>query len=208
MAAVAPTRRRWTLANLPELPDDGRTYDILGGELVVRNVPNVNHSLALTELFLLLGRAQEAGFGAVLTTVTAVALDYPERGEAAEDVSHPDLVFVRQERLELLGWQAIEGPPDLVIEILSPGTLHEHRPGGKWWEAYARHGVPCYWLVDLARRRILQYTLQGEIYRPGRYGEPVTLQAEDTLSSPLFPGVEVPVARVFQRLRSGPGRKA
>jgi len=129
-------------------------------------------------------------------------MDYLARGEDAEDVSHPDLMFVRQERIDLRGWQAIEGVPDLVIEILSRGTLREHRPGGHWWDAYERNGVPHYWLVDTERRTIQQFTLVGEPFVRGRYGQPVLLQTGDALTSPLFSGISVPVDRVFQRVRA------
>lgn len=201
MATAIAAHRHWTLTDLPELPDDGLTYDILGGELVVRNAPNTNHAVALIELVLFLGRAQDAGYGEVYTAVTAVALDFPARQMAAEYVPHPDLLFVRQERIGLRGWQAIEGVPDLVVEVLSPGTRTEHAAGGKLWDAYEQHGLPHYWLVDPGRRVIRQYTLQGEPHVGGHFGEPVTLRPGDTLTSPLFPDLSVPVERIFRRVR-------
>lgn len=141
------------------------------------------------------------------TTAGAVALDYPERGEAARYVSHPDIFFLRQERAEQVrgdrGW---EGVPDLVIEILSRTTLREHCPGGHWWDAYALHGVPHYWLVDTGRRTIQQFQLQGWPYMAGQYRDAVTLRPGDLLGSPLFPSITVPVEKVFRRVRNLPGR--
>lgn len=202
MATAISTRRVWTYADLEDLPDDGNDYDILGGNLVVRTVPDTNHNAALMELIGMLLAAQEAGYGEVYTTSGAVALDYPERGEAARYVSHPDIFFLRQERAEQLrgdrGW---EGVPDLVIEILSRSTLREHRPGGHWWDAYALHGVTHYWLVDTRRRTIQQFALQGRPYLAGQYGDPVTLRPGDVLGSPLFPNISIAVERVFQRVR-------
>jgi Uma2 family endonuclease len=189
----------WTYADLEALPDDDLTYDILGGELVVRNVPEWTHGEVLTEMLLLLGRAAEAGYGRFYTSSTAVALDYAQRGEAARDVSHPDVFFVRQERVgSLAGRYGWEGVPDLVVEILSPSTRKEHRPSGRWWDAYERNGVPHYWLVDPRQRTIQQYTLQGEPYVSGRYGPAVVLEEGATLTSPLFPTVSMPVAQVFR----------
>jgi Uma2 family endonuclease len=124
------------------------------------------------------------------------------RADDSEDVSHPDLCFLRRERLALSGWQACEGVPDLVVEIISPGTRSEHRRGGKWWSTYERYGVPHYWLAFPTRRLIEQYPLIGEPYVGGHYGEPATLRPGDVLGSPLFPTVTVPVDRIFQRVQT------
>lgn len=199
---MVTAQRAYTLADLPELPDDDRIYDILGGKLVVRNVPDDNHAELLTSMFGLLYITQEAGYGRVFTSTRAVALDFPRRGDAAEDVTHPDLFFVREERAEpLRGPRAFQGVPDLVVEILSRTTRDEHRPGGDLRQAYERNGLPHYWLVDPARRIISQYALIGEAYVGGHYGEPVVVGEGDVLTSPLFPTVAVSVGRVFRYVR-------
>ena len=202
MATTSPAKRVWTYADLEDLPDDDQLYEILGGKLIVRNAPDANHAIVLIELLMFLGRAREAGFGQVYTTVAAVALDYAARGNQALYVPHPDLFYMRQDRAEELrghrGWQ---GVPDLIVEILSPSTQSEHRPGGRWWDAYEQHGFPHYWLVDPSQRTIRQYVLEGEPYVGGRYGEPLTLRPSDTLTSSLFPSISVPVDRVFRDVR-------
>lgn len=207
MVAAAHRQHLWTYADLETIPDDGLTYDILGGELVVRNVPDSNHAVVLTELFGFLFAAQTAGCGEVYTSTSAVALDYMLRAEQAIDVSHPDLFFVHQERAESLrgprGWH---GPPDLVVEILSPTTWKEHQPGGRWWDAYARHGVPLYWLADPAGRRLEQYVLESEPFIRGSYGHPMVLRPGDTLTLPFCPTVSVPMEQVFRRVRGSAGR--
>jgi Uma2 family endonuclease len=198
--SMITAKRVYTLADLPESPTD-RIYDILEGKLVVFNVPDDNHDAVVTELFSFLIRAMEAGYGQVSSATRAVALDFPERGDASEDVTHPDLFFVLADRVESLrGRRALEGVPDLVIEIFSRTTRAEHRPGGGLWQAYERHGLPHYWLVDTAQRTISQYTLSGEPYVSGRYAEPVVLGEGDTLTSPLFPTITMAVTRVFRNV--------
>jgi Uma2 family endonuclease len=189
------------LADLAELPDDSPIYDIFGGEYVVRNIPDVNHALSRMELADFLFEARRAGYGYVFSDTTAVALDYPVRGEAAEYVSHPDLFFVRQEREPVIGERAIEGAPDLIVEILSPSTRDEHARGGKLWQAYELHGVPHYWIVDNAHRTIALYALAGDPYQAGSYGPATLLGPGDTLTSPLFPTLSLPVARLFRNVR-------
>ena len=195
------TTRHFTLADLAALPDDSPIYDVREGALVVRNVLNDSHAVVLSALAMYLGRADEAGFGEFYTSSRAVALDYPERGEAAKDVSHPDLFFIRKGREALRGWRAIEGVPDLIVEVLSHTTRDEHEPGGDLYEMYARHGVPYYWVADPLARTITRYTLVGEPYVGGHYGEAVVLTVGDVLTCPLFPSITVPVAHIFRRVR-------
>ncbi|MGI8915293.1 MAG: Uma2 family endonuclease [Chloroflexota bacterium] len=198
MATAVATVHQWTYADLENLPDDDNIYDIVGGQVVVRNVPPMDHGDALTDLLILLLHAQDAGFGRMYTTTAAVALDFAQRGMAAIDVPHPDIFFVREDRLSLRGQRGFEGVPDLIVEVLSRSTRREHRAGGRLWQAYERNGGPHYWLVDLRNRTIRQYTLIGTPYQQGRYGEPVTLREGDALTSVLFPNVSIPVAQVFR----------
>ncbi|HEV7215853.1 MAG TPA: Uma2 family endonuclease [Chloroflexota bacterium] len=195
--------RPYTYADLFDWPPDGddRIYDLLGGDLVVRNAPDINHGVVLSELTLLLGDAQRAGYGQLLTDPHAVALDYPQRAEAALDVSHPDLFFIRSGREELWrGRRAMLGVPDLIVEVRSPSTAEEHAAGGKLWDAYERNGVPHYWIVDPHARTIEQFTLDGEPYAGGHFGTPVLLVEGDVLRSPLFPDISLPVATVFRNV--------
>jgi Uma2 family endonuclease len=191
--------RRYVMADLLEFPDDDdRFYDIVGGKLIGYNVPDLDHGLVASDLAGLLWEAGRAGYGIALTNTHAVALDFPTKGWAAEYVTHPDHSFVRSGREDILGQRAVEGVPDLVVEVLSPSTRDEHAAGGAIRTAYERHGVPHYWLVDLERRTIEQYTLLGVPYQGGHYGEPVVLREDDALTSALFPDLALPVAAVFQ----------
>ncbi len=196
------TKLRYVLTDLYDLPDDSPLYDILGGDLLVRNIPDYNHAVLLSETFGLLRDAQLAVYGWVYTSSRAVALDYQRREEKAEDVPHPDLFFMRRERESIDGERAVQGVPDLVVEVLSPSTRGEHAPGGRLYQAYERNGLPHYWAIDPRERLIKQYALVGEPYRAGgRFGEPTILREGATLSSPLFPTIAVPVARLFERVR-------
>lgn len=168
----------------------------------MHDVPDTNHGVVLTDLFLFLGRAQEAGFGEVFTSPSAVALDCPARGDASIYVSHPDLFFVVSSRgVQLRGRRRWEGVPDLIIEVLSPSTHDEHRPGGRLWDAYEQHGVPHYWLADPVQRVIQQYVLTGEPFQSGRYLATFGLTSGALLTSLLFPTIPVPVEYIFRRVR-------
>jgi len=183
------------------LPDGDDLYDLLGGEFVVRNVPDLNHGAVVTELFGLLIMAQHAGYGYAFTDPHAVALDYPAHGDASQDMTHPDLFFLRIGREKMWrGKRVVEGIPDLVIEVQSPSTRGFHAPGGKLWSAYERNGLPAYWIANPRARTIEQYALLGESSIDCGYGRPTVLRADDTITSSLFPGVSLPVSRVFRNV--------
>jgi Uma2 family endonuclease len=72
----------------------------------------------------------------------------------------------------------VDGPPDLVIEISSPGSRGLDR-GEKFFE-YAEAGVAEYWLIDPERKRVEAYRRGGEggAYDPVPLGEPPVLRSE------------------------------
>ena len=93
----------------------------------------------------------------------------------------PDLLFVANEHLDRLKETYLDGPPDLVIEIVSPESQRRDR-GEKFYE-YEAAGVGEYWLIDPQRR-------QAEFYRPGQDGfyRPVPPDAEGVYHSAVLPG--------------------
>lgn len=197
---MAITKQRFTFADLlamppgPETLDEGY-YAVLGGELVVYTSPNEPHAAVVLGLIAFLNQAEEAGYGRVRTAPRTVAFDYAERGLAARDVTQPDVLFVREARRTILGYQCVEAAPDLVVEVLSPSTRHDDLPGGRKCAIYERYGVVYYWIVDVEARTLTQY-----VWRGGRYGEPAVLRAGDTLRCPLFPSLTLDVGRIFARI--------
>ena len=190
------TKVRYTFADLRKVdPEDEKLYDIVGGELVGYTSPNPRHAAIVMEIALYLGEAQRAGYGRARTAPLSVAFDYAERADEAEDVTHPDLLFVREERRAMFGEQCVEGAPDLIVEVLSRTTRGLDLPGGAKFEIYERYGVEHYWIVDVDTRTISQFQLRDDTY-----GEPVVLRPGDTLRCALFPEITRPVAQIFAAL--------
>jgi Uma2 family endonuclease len=84
----------------------------------------------------------------------------------------PDLIFLRREHLDRLKENYLDGPADLVVEIVLPESVGRDR-GEKFYE-YARGGVPEYWLIEPEMQWTEFYRLEGERYRvvlDGREGE-------------------------------------
>jgi len=123
-----------------------------------------------------LGRVYVAPFDVVLGEKTAL---------------QPDILFVAASRLGIIGPEYIIGPPDLVVEVLSPHRVSYDRVTKL--EQYALHGVGEYWLIDPMAENVALHLLRGE-----RYELKETLSGDQILSTSLLPGWEIPVRRLFQ----------
>jgi len=146
-----------TYLDYEALPADGRRYEIHDGELSVTAAPVPRHQRVLRDLHALLwDHVKSRGLGEVLFAPVAVIL-------AETTIVEPDLVYLDSPRAALVSGRGIEGPPALVVEVLSPGTAAVDR--GIKRQLYARYGIPHYWIVDPERRSIEAYVLAGATYR-------------------------------------------
>ncbi len=165
-----------------------KRYELLDGDIVMVPSPTVTHQQVLRNLgFLLLTHVRARKLGKVFYAPLDVVL-----GKGADrEVAQPDLVFIRAERSAIIGRNAIEGAPDLVVEILSPATRVRDRGYKK--SLYARFGVAEYWIVDPKAETIEVHALGSAGYESaGRY------RKGDRFASPLFPGLMLPVDEVFE----------
>jgi Uma2 family endonuclease len=81
-----------------------------------------------------------------------------------------------------------DGPPDLAVEVRSPGTWH--RDIGRKLERYRDAGTRELWLVDTPASTVL-------VYRVGSFGEPIEVGPGEQLTSPLLPGFALPIDELF-----------
>jgi Uma2 family endonuclease len=102
----------------------------------------------------------------------------------------PDLLFLAQTHLGRLKETHVDGPPDLIVEIVSPESLARNR-GEKFYE-YARGGVPEYWLIDPQARWAEFYHLKAGHYRPAFSGD------EGVYRSEALPGFWLRVEWLWQ----------
>lgn len=144
--ATQSVRRAWSYADFAALPDDGNRYEVIDGELHVTPAPRPLHQRIATKLAIVLEPfVEHHRLGWVVTGPVDVLF-------GPRDYLEPDLIFLRRENEAFLSERGIEGPPDLVVEILSPSTAPRDR--GIKRERYALHGVPEYWIVDAAARTV------------------------------------------------------
>jgi Uma2 family endonuclease len=185
--AAAP-RVKLTYDDFVLFPDDGKRHELIDGEHYVTPSPNLRHQQLLGRLYLLIGVwLQTHPIGELfLSPLDVVFSDV--------DVVEPDLLFVSSGRAaDILTPKHVRGAPDLVVEIGSPSTRKRDETIKR--RLYERAGVAEYWVVDpdLDVVRVYRRADAG-------YGRPLELSREagDSLATPRLPGLELPLARVFE----------
>jgi len=169
-------------------PDDGKRREIIDGELYVTAAPNLKHqSISINLASALKLFLDQARLGRVFAAPTDVVL-------SEVDVVEPDILFVSKERAERLTESNVQGAPDLVVEILSPSTRRtDERIKLK---RYERFHVREYWIVD-PELEIVKVYRRGAKAGLERVAE-LAQEAGDALTTPLLPGLTIPLAKVFE----------
>ena len=182
--AATTTPLKLTYEDYLVLPDDGRRYEIIDGELYVTPAPVKKHQIVAGNLHALLwnytkshrtGTVFIAPFDVILSDI---------------DIVQPDVLFISNEHREKAQRRGVEGAPDLVIEVLSDSTRRtDQRVKMKRYEAF---GVAEYWMVDPEKEWV-------KIYRGSPFQEVahITKSAGGTIASPLLPGFALDVNEVF-----------
>jgi Uma2 family endonuclease len=169
-------------------PEDGKLHELIDGEHFVTPSPNVRHQAILGELHgMIWSYLREHPIGLVFMSRLDVVL-------SKYDVVEPDLLYVSRARAnEVLSSQHVRGAPDLVVEIGSPSTRKRDETIKR--RLYERFGVTEYWVVDPEVDVVRVYRRSGD-----RFQRAVELSHEgrDMLTTPLLPGLELPLERVFR----------
>jgi Uma2 family endonuclease len=190
MSTAQPARRAWTYSDLVALPEDQLRHELIDGEHFVTPSPNTGHQTISKRLFVALNSYVDRHHtGEVLYAPFDVKLSH-------FTVLVPDLVYFTAERFaRVVNEKHATAAPDLVVEILSPGT--RRRDTGRKRAVYDREGVREYWIVDPEARSIT-------VLRRPRAEAGLTdvttlaLTSDDVLESPLFPGLQIPLREVFR----------
>jgi len=107
----------------------------------------------------------------------------------------PDLFLITPEQVALAGRNVFRGVPPFAVEVLSPSTEHIDRTDKR--DEYAAIGIGQYWLIDFRNRAIEVYELR-DLPDGGRaYELTETVGGDDVFRPSLFPGLEIPLARVW-----------
>ena len=162
--------------------DDDRRWEIIDGEAFAMSpAPSTRHQKIHAELFLQIGSQFKARPCQVLSAPTDVRL-------SDRDVVQPDILVVCDPNQ--IRPTHIEGPPALVIEILSPSTGQRDRV--LKMDLYARTGVREVWLVTPFPQSVEVFVLDGDTYRRA-----AAYDQNGSLASPSFEGLTIDLKPVF-----------
>jgi Uma2 family endonuclease len=174
-----------TADELLAMPDDGFVYELINGELIKMSPPGHEHGLVTMNIAgPLYDYAKKKNLGQVYAAETGFLIE-----QNPDTVRAPDVAFVRRERIEKAGpvqgyWI---GPPDLVVEVLSPSDTVRRVEGkvAQWLKSGAR----TIWVVSPKMHAITVYRSLTEI---------VVLTENDTLDGgDVVPGFQIPIAEIF-----------
>ncbi len=129
-----------------QLTDEDTKAELLDGVLIIHSPASTRHETLFMFLISIMNMYVETkGLGRVLGSRQTIHLAYSRKFE-------PDILFLKAENLKRLGEAQIEGPADVVMEIISENTrdydLREKR------RVYQESGIPEIWFIDEERRRI------------------------------------------------------
>src|SRR5208337_3740657 len=168
-----------TYEKFRQLPDDGKRYELIGGEVHFTPAPNTKHQCVVHNLDIALSLYVQKN---KLGDVWEAPLDVRLTGNTAVQ---PDLVFVSNARAGIIQEDWIAGAPDLVVEVLSPSTATYDR--ATKLPIYAHAGVPEVWLLDSQAKTVAVLKLQSK-----KYIVEASLAGDQVLTSNLFPGWRLP----------------
>lgn len=186
MPEPAPT---WTADLVRALPDDGRRYELVSGQLVVTPAPRGLHQIVLKALFERIAPwLRETGAGHVLWSPADIFLD-------EDEILQPDLFVYRTATGRALrDWSDITELL-LVVEISSPSTTRYDRTLKRL--RYQRAGVPEYWVVDTDARLVERWRPADE--RPEILTDEMTWHPPGAVS-----GIELDLRALFEEVTGEP----
>jgi Uma2 family endonuclease len=168
-------------------PDDGKCHELIDGEHYVTPAPLTKHQRISVNLVAALHHhCKQTKQGHVFSAPTDVKF-------TETDVVQPDVLLIAQARSHLITRENIQGPPDLLIEIVSESTRRRDERLKR--TLYEQHGVKEYWIVDPELDSVKIYRLHD-----GRYATPHELtleQPQAIITTPLLSGFSFSLADLF-----------
>ena len=165
--------------------DDRFYYELINGEVVKKSAPTSQHQRIVKKLaYQMESWIQSKDLGELLWAPLDVFLD-------DYNLFQPDLLFIKNEnRFRIDPDDGVIGPPDLVVEVISPSSIRQDRFSKK--DNCERYGVAEYWLVDPANATIEIYRL-----REGKYELADFAGKEGKITSEILGGQVIELSSIF-----------
>ncbi|HYM13848.1 MAG TPA: Uma2 family endonuclease [Bryobacterales bacterium] len=167
-------------------PEIKRRYDIVDGEFrFMSPAPTTLHQLVLQEIFVAVDRhVKRYSLGQAFCAPCDVIIS-----RSPLRTRQPDVMFISNARRPIIQDQ-VQGGPDLIVEVLSPGNTEKHVQGKL--RDYAAADVREAWVVDPKQKTIA--VLHAE---KGAFRETARFRTPQRLRSKVLPRLRLPVAKVF-----------
>ena len=175
-----------TVEDLAAMPDDSNRYEVIEGEISVSRAPDFVHQVATSNLIGSINPyLKNNPIGTIVPTPGLIL--------SPIDGVIPDLVYMSNERRdEILREGKLHAAPELVIEILSPGTENIRRDRIVKRQLYAKHGVEEYWVIDAQMRTLEVYRLRDALL------DLIAMYAKgDTVTTALLPDWNISIEELF-----------
>jgi len=185
MTLLSPSRPRLTARDYYASADyQAHTLiQLIDGQVVIGRAPTPQHQDIIGEVYLELRAIADAQGGKVYFAPIEVELD-------AYNVFEPDLVYLKPETRCRVDDKRLVGPPDLVLEVLSPSTARYDRQ--QKFDAYQAHGVGEYWIIDPPHQ-----TLEVWAGESGRFVKRGTFGPGESYACLLLGGALIPLHRIL-----------
>ena len=167
------------------LPDDGKRYEIIEGDVSLTPASSTRHQEVQIRLSsALFFHVDRHSLGRVFSSPIDLVL-------SMVDVVQPDVLFVARDREHIIAKKNIVGIPNLIAEILSPSSTsrdQKEKPN-----LYQRYGLPEYWIVDPDSQTVEVY-----LSAANRLEKVETLKAGEKLRSRQIPGLVLEWSEIFK----------
>lgn len=158
MTVTLPVQTKLTYDDYLTFPDDGQIHEIIDGVHYVSPSPFTRHQNVSRHIqFQLYEQLERTGLAYVFDAPTDVHL-------TEHDIVVPDLALIDRRRGDIISERKINGPPDLVVEVLSKSTAKRDRSDKH--RLYETTGVGEYWIVDPQADSVMVFQLAPNgVYR-------------------------------------------
>lgn len=168
-------------------------YELVDGELVALPPESEFNDAIANYLFLALVNAG-VPFKLVRPHTCEVQVPVVQKGDPQN--RFPDLVVLQREHLQLIQKRLTikldMPPPQMVVEVVSPGRINRERDYNRKRDQYSKVGIPEYWIInpELQTVTVLQLETEG-------YSETGIFREGDRILSPTFPELTLTPDQLF-----------
>jgi len=166
-------------------------YELFNGEAFMMASPSVAHQALQAGLIVKFDNWLQGKTCKVFGSPLDVRL-FPKKDKSDNIIVQPDVLVVCDQ--SKLGKGSIDGPPDLIIEIMSPSNTSSEL--FRKFHYYLKAGVREYWVIDMESKKASVH-----VYENGHYIS-TNFEDNDRIPVAILPGLEISLEELWTRIPS------